>query len=60
MSLPYLQEGQAQHFTQFLDTERALNEAWKSRKVLQTINNDMEVRLGSRYRGMPGSAELAR
>ncbi|XP_031555208.1 HAUS augmin-like complex subunit 5 [Actinia tenebrosa] len=55
-----IEEGQAQHFQRFLDAERAMNASWKARKELQALNHQMEDRLDSRYRGLPGSVELAK
>ncbi|XP_048588335.1 AUGMIN subunit 5 [Nematostella vectensis] len=55
-----IEEEQALHFQRFLAAEKAMNEAWKGRSKLKSLNHEMENRLSSRYRGMPGSNDLAR
>ncbi|KAK3741090.1 hypothetical protein QZH41_013919 [Actinostola sp. cb2023] len=55
-----IEEGQAQHVKCFVDAERASNEAWKLHKELQALSKDMENRMDSRYKGLPGSADLSR
>ena len=56
----YLQEGQAAHFQRFLESEKGLNEAWKARKRLKTLQQEMETSLVSSYKDSPGNIELAR
>lgn len=55
-----IQEGQAAHFQRFIESEKGLNEVWKGRKRLETLQQEMESILVSRYKDSPGNVELAR
>ncbi|XP_068734247.1 HAUS augmin-like complex subunit 5 isoform X1 [Montipora capricornis] len=55
-----IQEGQAAHFQRFIESEKGLNEVWKGRKRLETLQQEMESILVSRYKDWPGNVELAR
>lgn len=55
-----IEEGQAAHFQRFLESEKGLNEAWKARKRLKTLQQEMEASLVSSYKDSPGNIELAR
>ena len=56
----WYQEGQASHFQRFLDSEHAQNEAWRARQRLQTLQQELNTKLVSCYRNLPGNVELAR
>ena len=55
-----LKKGQAAHFQRFVESERGLNEAWRGRQRLQTLQQQLEANFVARYQDSPGNIELAR
>jgi len=55
-----IEEGQAAHFHRFIESEKGLNEAWRARQTLQTLQQQLEANLVSRHQDSPGNMELAR
>ncbi|XP_073255986.1 uncharacterized protein [Porites lutea] len=55
-----IEEGQAAHFQRFLESEKGLNEAWRGRKRLQTLQQELEAKLASSCKDSPGNIDLAR
>ncbi|RMX60708.1 hypothetical protein pdam_00006825 [Pocillopora damicornis] len=55
-----IEKGQAAHFQRFVESERGLNEAWRGRQRLQTLQQQLEANFVARYQDSPGNIELAR
>ncbi|KAL9964069.1 hypothetical protein ACROYT_G027647 [Oculina patagonica] len=55
-----IEKGQAAHFQRFIESEKGLNEAWRARQRLQTLQQQLEDNLVSSYQDSPGNIELAR
>lgn len=55
-----IEEGQAAHFQRFIESEKGLNEAWRSRQRLQRLQQQLEANLVSSHQDSPGNIELAR
>lgn len=55
-----IEEGQAAHFQRFIESERGLNQAWRGRQRLQTLQQQLEGNFVASYQDSPGNIELAR